>query len=111
MTLPPNSHADDYDTSREAGESVARVSQARALLPYYRDADLDGLTQSELGALSGLERSGACYWHRISDARAAGWLEWAYDSQGKILKRSGNNGRWQGVSVITPAGAKVLDGD
>jgi hypothetical protein len=105
-TGPPNVRADDYETSREAGEAVDRRGQARALLAYYADA-LDGLTQSEVGALSGLAGTGACYWHRVGDARAWGWLEWQRTDDGKIVKRTGDNGRGQGVSIITPLGLKI----
>ena len=105
--LPPNSRSGDYDTSSDAGGRVHRKTLAAQTLPYFLGHP-EGLNQSEFGKVSGWEGTVSCYWHRLGDARALGWLAWLRDKDGRIVKRLGYNGRYQNVSILTPAGMAKL---
>lgn len=67
----------DPGTSAKGAEAVRlRAGTQRArLLAVYPD-DGTGLTSHEAGERSGLAAiPGCCYWHRVSDLVAGGWLE------------------------------------
>jgi len=94
----------DPETSQEAD---LRLSSARShcralLLIHYRHPD--GLTDEEAAEYAGLTHPGICWWHRCSDLRAQGLIEWLRHENGKQIKVTGSNNRNVGISRITEAG-------
>lgn len=98
----------DPETSHIAAEGVSRSetnkAQCRALLAAHQRHP-NGLTDEEAAVDAGIDVfSGTCYWHRASDLRKMGYIEWLYDDNEKLVKRTGSLGRPRGVSVLTEAG-------
>lgn len=103
----------DPETSHESAAHVSKSetnkSQCRALLNAHI-LNANGLTDEEAAVAAGLDiTSGICYWHRASDLRAMGYIEWLYDGNGKLVKRTGSLRRPRGVSVITESGKIAAD--
>jgi hypothetical protein len=107
--VPPVSAADvaraeDYALAEPGGRAVgARApSQKIQLLLQFREAGPEGLTDEQAGTRAGLLAS--CFWHRCTDLRSEGWIEFRPD--GKTIK--GNARVRQRVSVITNEGLTAL---
>lgn len=67
-----------------------------------------GLTDHEAADAGGLVEPGVCWWHRCSDLRKLGFIEWATWPDGSPVKREGPNGRDVRASVITEAGRSEI---
>jgi hypothetical protein len=97
----------DPVTSHEAAAASgpSRESQRRKLLRAYAGAGPAGLTADEAGEITGLVDVPNCnYWHRCSDLREQGLIEWDGDRK----RYSSRSERRQGVSIITAAGYRYL---
>lgn len=105
----PRARKTDPETSKAAAKTVNEsqcLSMLRAFLWYPKA----GLTDEEAAEQANLdELHGACWWHRASDLRALGYIEWLRDDKGNIVKRMGESGRYRGVSVITKTGTKYAE--
>lgn len=106
--LPPPPSAErparstDPQTSKAAGASINEAHCGRALEIFRRYPE--GLAGFQVEPLLKLGPE-ACWWHRISDLRAAGYLEWVFDDHGKPVTRvNPHTNRSQQVSRITPLG-------
>lgn len=96
----------DPETSHEAAKSV-KEAQCWQLLRSWLWYPKAGLTDEEAAIDANIiDIPFACWWHRCSDLRALGYIEWLRGDDGKIVKRLADSGRRRGVSVITPLGAK-----
>lgn len=81
-------------------------TQMSKLLNAFWDAGSLGLTSDEARAKSGLsERS--CYWKRVSDLHASGYIERVEDTSGNDVRRAGDSGSLQRVYQITPFGVET----
>lgn len=76
------------------------MSMLRAFATYPRW----GLTDEEAADFCDLDTGMSCWWHRASDLRSMGYIEWLYDNDGILVKRLGKAGRYRGVSRITASG-------
>jgi hypothetical protein len=92
----------DPETSKAAGVSINEAHCAKALDIFRRYHG--GLAGFQVEPLLKLGPE-SCWWHRISDLRAAGYVEWLYDENGKPVTRiNPHTNRPQRVSRITPLG-------
>lgn len=105
--IPRARHSDPETSRLAAGRLLSAKSQARLLLDAHLEAP-GGLTDAEAARRAGLNRDGICWWHRCSDLRALGLIEWLRDDNGKVRKMRGLHNRDVGVSVITGKGRQEL---
>lgn len=83
-------------------------SQLTRLLGAFWDAGDPGLTADEARERSGVpERS--CYWKRVSELHAAGYIERLEDADGTDVHRQGDAGSPQRVYRITPFGLEAIE--
>lgn len=106
--------AADPDTSHEAARRLSTgKSQCLILLRVHYTAgrypEGYGLTDYQAATAAGIAEPGVCWWHRCSDLRKLGLIEWATRPDGTPVKRLGPNGRDVRVSVITEAGRAEVD--
>lgn len=108
----PNARRTDPGTSHAAGRAnpTGRASNTRMILAAFRDYGVRGATDAEAAERAGIMRPGVCWWHRASDLRAAGLIEWRTNPDGTRYTMPGHNGVEVGVSVITQAGRDALRG-
>ncbi|CAB5218072.1 hypothetical protein UFOVP209_49 [uncultured Caudovirales phage] len=102
----PDARASDPTTSHNAARSVQvrKNSQKHELLAVFARPEhrFTGLTSWEAGELSGLAaRPGCCYWKRVSELAADGYLE-------AIGTRLAPTNEEQRVYRITNLGRSVL---
>jgi hypothetical protein len=92
-------------TSRQGDKDnrLRRSSQQFRCLQIYGRYPNIGCTNEEVGFLSGLDESNACYWKRCSELRALGFIE---DTGKYELARSGSR---QMVCRITELGISALN--
>ncbi len=100
----------DPVTSHQAGESIrgGRVSACLAMLDAFATSPGGGLTDEEAHNVATGE-TGECWWHRASDLRGLGLIEWL-ESDGRSVTRPGKSKRQRQVSVITFDGLQVAQG-
>lgn len=86
----PRARASDPATAQHAGANVRKLrTYWAALLTFTRDNDRpEGWSPDELTQRIDL---GACYWKRVSECLAQGWLEVALDESGAIISRPGRH--------------------
>lgn len=98
MTVHHNTRNDDYATSIEGSEHVAKRSpnQRTRLLAAFYYADEHGLTDEEAAVLCDL--IGSCYWKRCGELREDQYIE--FNGEARIAK----SGTHRNVSVITVRG-------
>jgi hypothetical protein len=96
--------AEDYAVFESGGRpiGVRAPNQKIQLLLQFQQAGADGLTDEEAGRAAGLMH--ANYWHRCTDLRSEGWIEW--HPAGAV--RKGTARVRQRVSVITESGLAAL---
>jgi hypothetical protein len=106
----------DPDTSHEAAERLSRAeleAMWRKVLHLLDTRDRpEGWTWHEIAAeLPG--QLGECPWHRVGDCRSKDkkYADWAYDEEGKKIKRPGPSNRKCGASRITDKGRRWLRGE
>ena len=78
-------------------------SQRSRLLAAYWDAGEAGLTSQEARDVSKVSPK-SCYWKRVSELHAGGYLEVVEDEDGNELRREADTGGKQRVYRITPLG-------
>jgi hypothetical protein len=100
---------EDPETSHIAAQSLSSAkSQCRALLTAgWLLGPAAEFTDEELALRCNLVKPGVCWWHRCSDLRKLGLIEWVRDDGGRQKKQTGSNGRPVGVSKLTDAGMKA----
>lgn len=105
----------DVDTSHDAAAqlSTGKSHCLTLLRAHYiagmpthiaRYPDEPGLTDHEAAHAAGIDEPGVCWWHRCSDLRKLGLIEWAKNPDGTPVKRVGLSGRQVRASTITEAG-------
>lgn len=111
MTRRHNARHTDPGTSHAAAHAnrAARGTHQRMMLDAFMGARLTaGLTDHEAATAAGLNQPGICWWHRASDLRALGFIEWVTHPDGTRWTRRGVNGVSVGVSRITEAGIQSV---
>lgn len=106
-----NARRTDPGTSHNAGRANrgSRQSHQRMMLEAFAGAGAAGFTDHEAAVRAELNQPGVCWWHRASDLRALGLIEWKSGQHpGTRLTVPGPNGIAVGVSVITKAGRESL---
>ncbi|MCP3810794.1 hypothetical protein NLX62_00305 [Mycobacteriaceae bacterium Msp059] len=106
-----NARRTDPGTSHNAGRANrgSRQSHQRKMLEAYMSARLrGGLTDHEAAVRAGLNQPGICWWHRASDLRAAGLIEWVTRPDGSRVTVRGDNGVSVGMSQITETGIESI---
>lgn len=100
----------DPNTSHVAARlnSKGRASHCQRLLRAFDAIGPDGYSDHEAAQAADLDRVGVCWWHRASDLRKRGWIEWRTTPEGNRIVRRGDHGTDVGVSVITDAGRAAM---
>lgn len=92
----------DPETSVEASSRVNEAHCALALDIYRKHPE--GLAAYQVGIEMNLGPE-SCWWHRLSDLREAGYVEWMYHDNGAPMRKvNPTTGRSQRVARITPLG-------
>lgn len=101
----------DPDTSHAAAAQLSTGKTHCLALLRAHAADVGqlygGYTDAEAAHAAGIDAPGVCWWHRCSDLRKLGLIEWSVVN-GEPVKRRGPNGRDVRVSIITAAGRTEL---
>ena len=95
----------DPETSAVAATSdkEQRAALCHMILMLHR-VHPGGLANFEVADMLGLDET-CCYWKRVNELRAAGYLEWAPGPNGKPRKVfREQTGKWQQASRVTVKG-------